>query len=254
MKGPGQLPTGETLAFFNKVLELHVWTMQTEKGGYGVGWFQGADNIESGYGETITEARIDLDERMKGNYPSLFKEYPSTCQYQHCTNYRASKGMPYCHTHLKGLRDLERDLNKPEKKSKPLRRPPVQRYSEKQVDIKIKLHEVYELMDNHARGPGGMISCSAYSHLNDVNSIIDHSHTISQDRCKKLGKPELIYDIKNIEHCSREAHEEWDHYKPAFLKHRNCWSRMEYLSIHDPHDYDRRMLIWAAHNPTKETV
>lgn len=72
MKGSGQIPTGETPDFYGKVLELHQWTMKTEEGGLGLGWFRGAELIECGYGATTNLARQDLDSRMKGNYPSLF--------------------------------------------------------------------------------------------------------------------------------------------------------------------------------------
>lgn len=71
MKGPGQIPTGETLKFYVWVLELHQWTMNTEEGGHGLGWFHGAELIEAGYGETVETARQDLDLRMKANYPNL---------------------------------------------------------------------------------------------------------------------------------------------------------------------------------------
>lgn len=73
MKGPSQTPTGEKLDFYGKTLELHQWTMKTEEGGWGVGWFRGAELIEAGYGQTTVLARQDLDSRMKGNYPTLFK-------------------------------------------------------------------------------------------------------------------------------------------------------------------------------------
>lgn len=173
---------------------------------------------------------------------------PGYCSYDGCESPREGR-TEYCSSHNKGLRDLQRDLARPVKPAKSLRRVPVQKISEKQQDILTRLHEVYERMDAMERAEhGGILVCYAYSDLTDMNTIIDHSHTISRDRCKKLGAPELIYDSANIEYVSRKAHEEWDNYEPAFLKHANFQKRMDFIKKHDEHDYERRMAIWAKHN------
>lgn len=163
----------------------------------------------------------------------------------------------FCSGHNKMIRDIARDLSKPVKQPKPLRRMPVQKISEKHVRITERLHDVYEAMDEEERSKNGgcYIVCQAYPReYNDHNAIIDHSHTISRARCKQLGKPELIYDPANIEHCSRQAHTEWDNYSPEIVKHANFQKRMDYIKQYDMHDYERRMAIWAAANRPKETV
>lgn len=142
----------------------------------------------------------------------------------------------------------------PPKAPKPLKRVSVKRVSDKQADINERLIEVYEMMDREAAGIHGWLTCSAYPHVCSDIQIIDHSHTISRDRCKKLGKPELIYDPDNIQHCSRVAHEEWDNYSPKMLKHANWQKRIDFIKLHDPHDYERRMEIWALHNKPEVTI
>lgn len=181
---------------------------------------------------------------------------PGYCSYDGCESPREGR-TEYCSSHNKGLRDLQRDLSRPVKPVKSLRRVPVQKISAKQMDITVRLNEVYEMMDAAEREfTGGDLRCHAYPHLNDdqFDVTIDHSHTISRARCKQLGKPELIYDPENIEHLSRKAHEEWDNYEPAFIKHANFQKRMDYIKQHDSHDYERRMAIWAKYNQPKETV
>lgn len=179
---------------------------------------------------------------------------PGYCQMDGCERPKVSR-MDYCESHLKGLRDIARDLSKPVKQPKPLRRMPVQKISEKHVRITERLHDVYESMDEEARRNLGHIVCKAYPReYNEHNAIVDHSHTISRARCKQLGMPELIYDPGNIEHCSRVAHTEWDNYSPEIVKHANFQKRMEYIKQYDMHDYERRMAIWAAANKPKETV
>lgn len=175
---------------------------------------------------------------------------PGYCKRDGCESPAGRTG--FCESCLKGLRDIQRDLNRPVKPVKPLRRVPVQKYSEKQVDIEVRLREVYEMMDGQAMDSWGYLHCAAYPEYSSFAIPIDHSHTISRDRCKKLGHPEWIYAEWNIEHCSRKAHEEWDHYKPEFLNHANFSRRMGILKQYDPHDYDRRMEIWAAANPVKD--
>lgn len=184
----------------------------------------------------------------------LLSKLPHVCKYEDCESPREGS-TDFCASHNSILRRIARDLKKPVKPATPLRRMPVQKISEKQIDITQKLNEVYEMMDAAAREEGGgWLTCSAYPMLNERDMIMDHSHTISRARCKQLGKPELIYDPANIEHLSRQAHNEWDAYSSAMIHHANWQKRMDYIKLHDQHDYDRRMLIWAEHNPTTTTI
>lgn len=161
-----------------------------------------------------------------------------------------------CAFHNAAARKEKRMDSQPTVSARPLKRMPVKKVSDKQADINAELRATYEFLDNMVSQQDGMnIKCKAYPNLySESNSIIDHSHTISRDRCKKLGKPELIYDPANIEHCSRVAHEEWDNYSPKMLKHANWQKRMDFIKLHDHHDYERRMEIWALHNPAKATI
>jgi hypothetical protein len=65
--------------------------------------------------------------------------------------------------------------------------------SKKQQEIKKQLHLTYNEIDNERE------------HLCDgcgTNEALCHSHIISQIDCKLIGKPELIYDKRNIHyHC-----------------------------------------------------
>lgn len=80
--------------------------------------------------------------------------------------------------------------------------------------------------------------CAAYPFI----SWNDHDHTISQARCKQLGKTELIWDVQNIEFSSRLAHNEWESYgSGCFEEHANVLTRMLYLKRHDPERFEKRM-------------
>lgn len=162
----------------------------------------------------------------------------------------------FCMSHIQTARKEKRSDSQPTAKQRPLKKSFVKKVSDKQADINAELQATYEFLDNMVSQQDGMnIKCKAYPELyRESNSIIDHSYTISRDRCKKLGHPEWIYAEWNIEHCSRTAHEEWDHYKPEFLNHANYERRMSILRVYDPHDYERRLEIWALVNKAKTTV
>lgn len=159
---------------------------------------------------------------------------------------------PYCMSHLQAQSKEKRMDSQPTVAQRPLKRGSVKRVSDKQADINDRLHEVYEMLDAEMKHEWGGLICTAYP-MGDYY-LIDHSHTISRDRCKKLGKPELIYDPDNIQHCSRVAHEEWDNYSPKMLRHANWQKRMDFIKLHDQHDWERRMGVWALHNKPEVTI
>ena len=81
---------------------------------------------------------------------------------------------------------------------------------------------------------------------------LSHSHTISQARCKQLGKTELIWDKENIflecfdVPCSYSTycHNIWSNgdleKKKRLL---NFGKKLEYIKIHDPETYQK--LTWS---------
>lgn len=82
-----------------------------------------------------------------------------------------------------------------------------------------------------------MKRCAAYPHL----MANDHDHTISQARCKTLGKTELIWDPDNVEFSSRIAHKEWESYRGKdFEDHQNVVRRMLFVRKHDPEGFEKR--------------
>lgn len=79
--------------------------------------------------------------------------------------------------------------------------------------------------------------CEAYG---DVPAE-DNDHTISQKRCKHLGKSELIWDPENFVSSSRRAHNEWEEWTSGkYLYHDNCAKRMRYLFDHDEQSFTKR--------------
>lgn len=70
----------------------------------------------------------------------------------------------------------------------------------------------------------------------------DNDHTIAKARCKQLRKTELIWDVNNIETSCRSCHEQWESYKSGeFVRHANFEKRMDYMKIHDPEGWQKRM-------------
>lgn len=78
--------------------------------------------------------------------------------------------------------------------------------SNKQAIIKRKLRETYEQIDNEREQ-----ICQGCGRS---DKPLSHSHTISQKRCKEIGKPELIWDKDNIEiECfgnNEDCHNIWE--------------------------------------------
>lgn len=77
---------------------------------------------------------------------------------------------------------------------------------------------------------------------------LSHSHTISRKRCKDLGKPELIYDVNNIElECfgsSADCHYIWENTSVENrMKLNNFDRKLEYIRLHDPERYRTISLI-----------
>lgn len=67
-------------------------------------------------------------------------------------------------------------------------------------------------------------------------------HSISQARCKQLHKTELIWDPKNWSLSCAKSHHEWESYKSGdFKKHKNYSIRMNFVKLHDPEGYRKRI-------------
>ena len=111
--------------------------------------------------------------------------------------------------------------------------------SNKQAIIKRKLNAVYQQIDND-REP----VCQGCGR---GDKPLSHSHTISQKRCKHLGKTELIWDENNIEiECfgNRDyCHDIWEHGTIEQKRNMNNFDRkLEYIKKHDPEQYTKLTL------------
>lgn len=83
----------------------------------------------------------------------------------------------------------------------------------------------------------------------DLHGPIDNDHTISVDRCKEIGKTELIWALENMEHSSRVAHMAWESYKSGdFSFHLNVIKRMQYVKLHDPETFEKRIQCMRNQN------
>lgn len=70
----------------------------------------------------------------------------------------------------------------------------------------------------------------------------DMDHSISQKRCKELGKYELIWDKENISRSCRSCHTTWESYKSGiFEDHANVIDRMKFVCKHDLETFEKRM-------------
>ena len=103
--------------------------------------------------------------------------------------------------------------------------------SNKQAVIKRKLNAVYQQIDND-REP----VCEGCGR---GDKPLSHSHTISQKRCKQLGKTELIWDAANIElecfgdkYCCHDKWERGTQVEKWYLD--NYLRKLEYIKKHDP--------------------
>lgn len=90
--------------------------------------------------------------------------------------------------------------------------------SSKQIEIKKQLHNTYSEIDNE-REP----ICTGCSKFQGGDIRLSHSHIISQKDCKAIGKPELIYDKRDITfHCldfgeNEGCHRKWESKDPAIM-------------------------------------
>jgi len=67
-------------------------------------------------------------------------------------------------------------------------------------------------------------------------------HSISQARCKQLHKVELIWDPLNWSLSCSVCHNSWESYKnSAFKEHKNYSIRMNFVKLHDPEGYRKRI-------------
>lgn len=140
-------------------------------------------------------------------------------------------------------RKAEREASKPVKQPVPLKR-----VSTKQASIKNDLHQAYAYKATLTANQTHCSGCqSCYWD--------DHDHTISQKRCKELGKPELITNVDNFEYSCRQCHTEWESYKSGeFIKHKNFERRMAFVKLHDPEVWERRIAVWEAFTKPTRTI
>jgi len=73
---------------------------------------------------------------------------------------------------------------------------------------------------------------------------INHSHIVSQKRCKELGKAELCYEPLNWFRSCGTCHEIWEAKKSGkFGKLKNIDELMFQLSRFDPDEHQIRLLL-----------
>ncbi len=114
-----------------------------------------------------------------------------------------------------------------------------------QIEINKNLKEVYKYIDLDR-----LPICQGCN--SPHNPPLSHSHTISQARCKSLGKTELIWDEENIEiECfgapssnPTECHNIWEVSNLEMKKTLfNFKKKLEYIKIHDQETYKK--LTWS---------
>lgn len=106
--------------------------------------------------------------------------------------------------------------------------------SNKQAAIDYQLRKTYEQIDSE-REP----VCTG---CDRGDKPLSHSHTISRNRCKQIGKPELIYDKANIEiECfgsSTSCHDIWEYESiTKRMQLNNFEGKMRYIEQHDPEQF-----------------
>jgi hypothetical protein len=158
-----------------------------------------------------------------------------------CGNYREGS-TAFCSSCNRANRKAESEARKPSKLNAKIKK-----MGRNQRMIKEGLTIAYALMDSSRFS----LRCDAYPTL----QWDDHDHTISQKRCKELGKTELIGDYENIEYSSRKAHMEWESYKSGlFVKHANFDRRMAFVKEHDPEGWEKRMAVVRSMDRLTETI
>ena len=71
---------------------------------------------------------------------------------------------------------------------------------------------------------------------------IEHSHIISQKRCKELHITEMIWQPLNWTDSCRDCHTDWEGYKSGkFAEHRNVFKTMSVLKAYDPEAFRKRI-------------
>lgn len=108
--------------------------------------------------------------------------------------------------------------------------------SKKQQAINESLRKTYNFID--ATREPKCTGCGSYT------KPLSRSHTISQDRCKKIGKTELIWDKGNLEfECftdSDSCHRIWENGTPEQKRGLlNFESKLAYIKKHDEELYQR---------------
>jgi hypothetical protein len=72
----------------------------------------------------------------------------------------------------------------------------------------------------------------------------EHSHIISQARCKLLHKTELIWSRENWFFSCRSCHMEWEAIKGGrWINFNNVTRLLAVLKRHDPEGYEKRMQV-----------
>lgn len=102
------------------------------------------------------------------------------------------------------------------------------------------------------RDNGGTYLCQATGN-NVFGQHIDCSHIISVDRCCKMGKTELSWDINNLQLECRTEHEIWEG-GPIEKKmdQKNFQDKMDYIKIHDPQRFATLTIAIDSVNGFKE--
>jgi hypothetical protein len=102
--------------------------------------------------------------------------------------------------------------------------------SQRFINSRLSSMRIRMIMENE-------LMCQAYP----SEKANDFDHTISQKRCKQLGKTELIWSPENISISSRLAHAEWECYASgAFEEHTNVVERMLFVKARDTEMFEKR--------------
>lgn len=82
----------------------------------------------------------------------------------------------------------------------------------------------------------GLTFCQALG--KNADETVDNSHIISVDRCQKMGKSELAYDVDNLQRESRSQHDIWAGVSIELrMIQQNFIHKCEYIAKHDPQDF-----------------
>lgn len=71
----------------------------------------------------------------------------------------------------------------------------------------------------------------------------EHSHVISKQRCKELGKADLIYSRENWFFSCRKCHHDWEAVNgDQWTRFKNLERLIPVLQKHDPQGYMKRVI------------